>query len=296
MRRIDLHIHTNKSDGKLTPIEIINEAVRKNIDTISITDHDTVDAYTKEFFEYAEKRKINIVTGVEISTKIDKCGIHVLGYNINIHDINFVNALEKSRNSRHIYLHDVSEKLSQLGYFVDVEKLDRIESVTKDHIAENIVNNEKNREILIEKYKAIPTKGEFIETMMNENCPAYVKKNTLSPKEAADIIRNAGGKVFLAHPVAYVHQDRLTENDILKIVKEMNPDGIEANYIFIDRNNKKINEVEKWNEFAKKNNLLVSVGSDFHKYDENYIDIGFSNMKFIIKESEIDDILKNILN
>ena len=85
----------------------------------------------------------------------------------------------------------------------------------------------------------IPTKGEFIETIMNEGCPAYVKKNTCTPCEAAEIIRRAGGKVVLAHPIAYANEDGLTEDDIQKIVDDMKPDGIEAYYFHTDCNNQR---------------------------------------------------------
>ena len=78
---IDLHIHTNISDGALTPKEIIDEAANNNVHTIAIADHDTIDAYTKELYEYAKEKNINLITAVEISTKMNKAGIHVLGYN-----------------------------------------------------------------------------------------------------------------------------------------------------------------------------------------------------------------------
>ena len=68
---IDLHIHTNISDGALTPKEIIDEAVKNNVHTIAIADHDTIDAYTKDLFNYAKKSNINIIPAVEISTKIN---------------------------------------------------------------------------------------------------------------------------------------------------------------------------------------------------------------------------------
>ena len=111
------------------------------------------------------------------------------------------------------------------------------------------------------------TSCDDIETVMNEGCPAYVKKETITPKEASELIRKAGGKVVLAHPVAYKYEDNLDINDILSLVNETKADGIEANYIYIDRNNNKINEIDKWNNFAKEHNLFVTVGSDFHKKD-----------------------------
>ena len=85
---IDLHIHTNVSDGQLSPKEVVDMAVRNGASVIAIADHDTVDAYSDELFDYAEERNLILVPAVEISTKTKKCGIHVLGYNFDLKDEN----------------------------------------------------------------------------------------------------------------------------------------------------------------------------------------------------------------
>ena len=190
-KRIDLHIHTTKSDGVLTPKEVIDEAYKNGVSVIAITDHDTIDAYNEEIFKYAEDKNIKLISGVEISTKIKKCGIHVLGYNFDLKNKEFQEKLCKIRNARHDYLHKVAEKLNELGYYLNAKELDKIDAVTKAHIALDIINNEKNKELLLENFNHIPSKGEFIETIMNENCPAYVRKETVTPKQAAEIIRAA---------------------------------------------------------------------------------------------------------
>ena len=292
--RIDLHIHTNISDGALSPKEVIDEAWENGVSVISITDHDTIDSYTPELFSYAKSKNIKLISGVEISTKNEKAGIHVLGYNFDLNNKELKETLFGIRNSRHEYLHNVAKKLNELGYLVNVEKLDKIDSVTKAHIALDIVENEKNKEKLMLDFGHIPNKGEFIETIMNENCPAYVEKRKLTPKEVAGIIRKAGGKVVLAHPVAYVYQDNFTDEDILKLVKEMKPDGIEANYLYIDKDGKIIDETDKWNKFAEKNKLFVTVGTDFHRKEGVYKEIGFVNTDFKLEDDFIDKIIKNI--
>lgn len=291
-KRIDLHIHTNKSDGAFSPKEIIDEAVKNEVDTIAIADHDTVEAYDNNLFEYAKANNVKLIKAVEISTKIDKAGIHVLGYNIDVNNKEFNEKLYKLRNARHIYLHDVAKKLKELGYKVNVEELDKVDAVTKAHIALDIVENSENKEILMQDFGHIPEKGEFIETIMNEGCPAYVTKATITPKEAAELIRSAGGKAILAHPVAYEHEDNLTDDEILDIVKDMKADGIETNYIYINRNNETINEIRKWNEFANKCNLPVTVGSDFHNKDGIRPEIGLINKDVDFSEEYLDKIVK----
>ena len=295
MKRIDLHIHTTMSDGAFTPKQVIDEAYKNGVSVMAIADHDTTESYTDELFEYAKSKNIKLIPAVEISTKASKAGVHVLGYNFDWKDEKFKEELFKLRNIRHDYLHDVAKKLEEIGYYLNVEELDKIDAVTKAHIALDIVNNEKNKAKLMNDFGYIPSKGEFIETIMNENCPAYVKKRTVSPKQAADIIREANGKVVLAHPVAYVHEDGFTDGDILNIINDMKPDGLEANYIYVDRNNNLINETKKWNEFANKNNLFVTIGSDFHNKDGIRPEIGFVNTNFALTDEEIDEIIKNIL-
>ena len=283
---IDLHIHTNCSDGVLTPYEVIDEALRNKVDTISITDHDTVSAYTKDLIEYAKTNNINLIPGIEISTKTKKCGIHILGYNIDIHNKELIEKLEKVRNARHDYLKNVSEKLESLGYKVNIDDLEKIESVTKAHIAEDIISNKANEELLIKEFKQIPSKGLFIETLMNEGCPAYVKKETITPKEASELIKKANGIVVLAHPVAYYYEDNLTEDDIQELIDEIDPDGIEAYYIYIDKNNNKHNDIDKWSKFSKKNNKFMTIGSDFHRKDGIHPEIGLVNEKIKLENSQ----------
>ena len=294
-KRIDLHIHTTISDGSLTPKEVIDEASKNGVSTIAIADHDTIEAYTDELFEYANSKNIKIINAVEISTKSNKAGIHVLGYNFDLKNAKLRERLSKIRNSRHNYLHNVAEKLHKLGYLLNVDELDKIEAVTKAHIAMDIINCEKNEEKLLNDFGHIPNKGEFIETIMNENCPAYVKKETITPKEAAKMIREAKGKVVLAHPVAYVYEDNFTDEDILNIINEMKPDGLEANYLYVDRNNNRIDEIEKWNNFAKEHNLFVTIGSDFHNADGIRPEVGFVNTNSILDDNVVNEMIKNII-
>lgn len=294
MKRIDLHIHTTVSDGSLTPFQVIDEAYKNGVSTIAIADHDTIEAYTDELFTYAKTKQIQLIPAVEISTKTNKAGIHVLGYNIDITNEIFKNRLSKIRNARHDYLYKVAEKLNALGYTLHVEQLNTIDAVTKAHIALDVVGNEKNKNLLLQNFGHIPSKGEFIETIMNEGCPAYVKKEAVTPKEAAEVIRAAHGKVVLAHPVAYVHEDNLTDEDILAIIQDMQPDGLEAIYLYVNRYNQKIDEIEKWKQFAKEHNLFITVGSDFHNKDGLRPEIGFVNTTFYLEENKIEEILNHI--
>jgi predicted metal-dependent phosphoesterase TrpH len=293
---IDLHIHTNMSDGVFSPKEIIDIAKENNVEYLSITDHDNIDAYSDELFDYAERRNMILIPGVEISTKIDKCGIHVLGYNFDINNEELRNKLKVLRNTRHDYLVKVAKKLEELGYKVNVEELDKIDSVTKSHIALDIIGNEENLDMLHKDFNHLPGKSEFIEALLIEGCPAYVKKEGITPKEAADLIRGAGGKVALAHPVCYKYEDGLTDEDILELVNNMKLDAIEANYHYVDRNDNRIDESDHWREFAKKHNLICSVGSDFHLDDGIRPVIGFRNWDIEFSREDAYKILDYLSN
>lgn len=294
MTIIDLHIHTTKSDGCLSPEQIIDEAVKNGVKYIAITDHDTLGAYNKQLFDYAQKRGVTLIVGVEISTKYNGKGFHVLGYNFNHHDKELNALLKNIRQTRSKYLLDVNEKLSELGYVLNVEKLKQVESVTKANIALDIVENPKNRAKLIEDFGFVPSRGLFIETLLIRGCPAYVKKESITPREASLAIKKAGGKVVLAHPVVYERKDKLSDEFIEEVISTMEIDGIEANYIYYDKLGNRFDDILKWKEVAKKHKLFETIGSDFHMYDGEKPKIGFINQNVCLDDQQVSQMLENL--
>lgn len=273
---IDLHTHSTCSDGTLSPKQIIDRAIENGVKIISITDHDSISAYIPELIRYAGDRGVTLVKGIEFSTKAKGVGFHILGYNIDLDNRCLKETINNLQNARKNYLLDVSKKLEELNYCVEVDKLLTLPSITKSHISANIVGNPKNEEELIKVFGYIPSKGEFIETIMNEGCPAYTPKFGITPKEASDIIHSAGGVVILAHPVAYTHEDNLSTQEIMEVALDIGADGIEGNYLYVDSKNIPYNECEFWNEQAKNNNLVSTIGSDFHRVDTIRPEIGLS--------------------
>ena len=202
--------------------------------------------------------------------------------------------LKQIRNARHDYLYNVGEKLKEIGYILNVIELDKIESVTKAHIALDVISNKANEETLMKDFNHIPEKGEFIETIMNEGCKAFVKKTSITPQEAAELIRSAHGKVVLAHPVAYKYEDNLTQEQVIEIMDDIQPDGIEANYIYVDKNNNIINDIEIWKKVAKDKNLYITTGSDFHNFSEYHPVIGLNNEN--LDYENIEEFIKIVTN
>ena len=293
--KIDLHIHSNCSDGAFSPKKLIDIARANETSIIAIADHDSTLAYTPELFDYAKQNNIQLIPAVEMSTKFYGIGIHVLGYNFDLNNQELISCLSMLKNARLNYLEEVSKALNDLGYIINTNQLKELPTVTKAHIARDIVANEKNKELLLKTFNYIPSIDEFIETIMNEGCPAHVEKFSISPIEASKIIHNAGGKVVLAHPVAYMHEDNISVEKIKNLTDEMNADGIEANYIYADVSDKIIDETKFWNNFAKENNLIATVGSDFHNFNGIRPEIGFSNMNFSLSKNEFQNLL-NFLN
>ncbi len=294
-RKIDLHIHTNCSDGTLTPKQVIDEAIKNNVSIISIADHDTLLAYTPEIIKYAKDNGITLITGVEMSTRLGT-GFHVLGYNMDMTNEKLLNTLSMLKNARLDYLDNVAKLLKDLGYYINVDELKELPTVTKAHISRHIIADERNKELILETFGHMANMGEFIEAIMNEGCPAFVEKFSITPIEASNIIHEAGGKVVLAHPVAYIHEDKITIDEIKDLVKKMQADGIESNYLYVNAENELFVEVDFWNDFAKENNLFTTIGSDFHEFDAIRPTIGFTNTDFSIPEEEINNILKHLNN
>ena len=292
MTTIDLHIHSTKSDGSLTPFEILDEANRNGVKFLAISDHDTIAAYNDELFEYADKLGIKLIPGVEVSTRYNRKGFHVLGYNFDTKNKDFCNFLEKVRSSRKKYLIEVNEKLNELGFVLNFEKLSKVESVTKANIALDIVTNPANKQRLEEIFGEVPTRGVFIESILIEGCPAYVRKESILPEEAGEAIRKAGGKVVLAHPVVYDRKDNVPVEMIEEVVSNLKPDGIEANYLYFDKLNNMFDDIAFWRDFADKHGLFATIGSDFHLDDGVRAKIGFANQNLSLNEEET----KNILN
>lgn len=291
---IDLHIHSICSDGVLTSIQILERAVANGVKYLSIADHDSIGAYTQDFFQHAEDLGIKIIVGVEMSTKINGIGVHMLGYAFDKENVELINILDKLRHARKDYLIKVCKVLESLGFYVNIMELLKVPSVTKAHISLSIINDIRNREKLIRDFGCIPTKGKFIETLMNRGCPAYVDKFNITPLEASEFIHNAGGKVILAHPVCYKYEKNLNLSEVLEIAKTAKVDGIEANYLYIDRDNNLINEVNYWENVATENNWIITMGSDYHLSDNVHPEIGFANYKEKLGNIDNNNIITNL--
>ena len=297
---IDLHIHTNCSDGDYSPRDLIKYASKHGMKIISITDHDTITAYESNIIEYAKKFDIILIPGIEFSTVDEVSGqkIHVVGLNIDINNSDLKSLCNKINISRREAVLSIKDKLSKIGIELRSDKLFRSKSVvTKSHIGKDVITNPNNEKILKEIYNEIPLQGTFIEDYLIINKLAYVDKNDkLLVSEAIAMIKQSGGKSFCAHPSSSVMQG-FDFKQMKKLIIRNKFDGVEAINIQYNKsdNDKRFDMVKEFLEFTKDNNLLISGGSDFHSENQQLwgkmSSLGLKNEKYHITQDIVDKII-----
>ena len=256
---IDLHTHTTFSDGTFTPTELINYAAKKDIKVIAITDHDNFDGVS-EAVSQGKINNIEVINGIEMSTDFEKKEIHIVGLFIDINNKNFNSELKFLKEKRKKRNELAIEKLQKLNIDINYDELESLSStkiITRAHFAKLLI-----------KKGYIKTVKECFDIYMGENCPAYVKREVIPPKETIALINDAGGTAVLAHPLLYkLTDDKL--NEMIAYLKSIGLKGIECLYSTHTKE-----ETEYLISIAKKHNLKISGGSDFHGSNKPNIDLG----------------------
>lgn len=289
---IDLHIHTNNSDGSEDVKEILKRAEKQRLSYISITDHESINGYyqlkeinVKEYFSG------KIITGAELKNYYKDRVIDILAYNIDIDKLN--NYLEKNykdKTHRILEIKNLKHFYKQAnGYNL---KLDPIEQIQWDPdrdwgsvVFYNELKKHPENELKVPK--------DLWESFANfKKDYVYNRKNMFfldkkddypSPKETVEQIHLAGGVAFLAHVHEYKWIDDKIEY-IKQLVRDSGIDGIECYYSsFTERQTKELLE------FCKENNLYTSGGTDFHGKRRPNVDIGIGKGSLRIPE----DVIKN---
>ena len=211
--KADLHIHTNKSDGSLSPGEVVRWAKNKGLDVMAITDHDTV-AGLDEGRDEARKVGIKFVDGIELST-FSICEIHILGYNIDYKNPDFVQELQKVQDMRKDRNIRIGQKLKDLGINVDVDF--SANGLGRMNIARQLVKEGYCRDI-----------NDAFDRYLKPGAKAYCEAKRLTPVEAVKLIKKYGGFASVAHPKKYLLDKRL--DMLLGGLKQFGLDGMELNY------------------------------------------------------------------
>jgi predicted metal-dependent phosphoesterase TrpH len=267
LSRVDLHIHSTASDGKLSPVEVVGVAAEKGLSYIALADHDTVDGIAAARKAAQSYPNLTVIPGIEISTDIPQGEVHILGYFIDYTDAELLSRLEEFKHSRLRRAEQMVAKLANLGKPVEwqrVLELTGSSTIGRPHIAQAMM--EKGH---------VPSFKEAFEEYLGHGKPAYVEREKMLPAEAVEIIVKAKGLAVLAHP--------LTTEDPEGLLAELKPAGLvgmEAYY-----NGYSDEEVESLLALAQKYDLIATGGSDFHGIEpEEETAIGGANVPLEVVE------------
>lgn len=248
---IDLHTHTTYSDGQYAPYEVILKARERGIGTIAITDHDTVRGIKSIYKDNFSG--IKIIDGIELTAKVDKGQMHILGYGIDPNNEILNSKLSKLRdNSINSFL-SVLEQIKK-DYDIRFGYDDIKETINADH---NLGRPDIAK--LCVKYGYAKDAPEAFKLYLN---PSYEKVRGICKgipyEECISLIRTSGGIPVLAHPTTL----KLSKDELDKLIITMVINGLQGIEVYHSNQSKK--ESEYYLSLANKYGLLVSGGSDFH--------------------------------
>ena len=244
MGKADLHIHSNASDGQYAPQDLLKKVKSKGLQTISITDHDTIAGYLQAK-ETAAELEIELITGVEITSIWNSREVHLLAYCFDEEDSAFVNLLARQRKARRIRMRSIVTELNKKGVDIDYDEVRAIAhtgNVGRPHAAS----------LLIKKGYVSSVPEAFIR-YLSEDHIKEIQTEYAGIEEVVAVTKQAGGVVSVAHPGPIYSEMDL--NDILSF----GLDGIECIHPSHNFNVQRV-----YSKMAKSRNLLVTGGSDFH--------------------------------
>lgn len=256
--RVDLHCHSTFSDGTLTPMELLDQAHELGLQGISITDHDTVEAYNSELFDQAGKLGLILIPGIEISSTFHGANVHILGYGYDLKDMKFRTFIEKIQKKRIARNQAMLKKLADQG--MPIEESELTENVFGTHV----IGRPHIAQMMVKKGYVESFEKAF-ELFIKDDACCYVSGEKFSSEEVILQIHKAKGKAVLAHP-------HLIKNSTLTArLLKLQFDGIEGYYGSMPAHIEK-----KWIQAGKERGWIVTGGSDFHGWIKPHIQLGAS--------------------
>ena len=247
MSKVDLHLHTTFSDGRLTPTQLVELIVAKGITVASVTDHDSTEGIPETLEAASRFPQLTIIPGIELSTDIPGNEIHMLGYFIRYEDAAFQEMLRRFRDGRVDRAREMVGKLGALGLPVDWERVCELAqgAVGRPHIAQAMVER---------GYISHPQEA-FVH-YLGRNGLAYAERAKMTPVEAVGYILDVGGVPVLAHP------------HVVDNVESLLPELVEAGLAGIEVYYKQYTpaEMEEYGVMAARYGLLPCGGSDYHAF------------------------------
>ena len=240
--RADLHIHTTCSDGSHSPQAVLELAHAAGLSGLSITDHDTIQAYTPEIYAMASDLKLELLKGVEISSEWEGLTVHILAYAFDPGLQVFLDQVAMRRKERN---RKILDKLKKKGIEIDEAELHSngpSQIVGRPHIADALIRK-----------KAVASVKEAFEKYLRDGASCYSQGGKFTPYEVCEAIHQQNGKAVLAHP-HFLKRGRFL-NQILSLPF----DGIECYYA------RMLKESEKpWLKIALQRHWISTGGSDYH--------------------------------
>jgi predicted metal-dependent phosphoesterase TrpH len=257
--RIDLHTHTTASDGKLTPAELAAHAVHCGIDTLAITDHDTVEAYGR--LGRIPHPSLRLISGVEFSTQWRKTDIHILGLNIDTAAPSLTEGIAIQQRHRLDRAGRIAARLTGLlglDHILDaVQQLSQAGNIGRPHFAQYLINS-----------GVVKDQAEAFKKYLGTGKKAYIKPSWAEPADVICWIREAGGTALLAHPGRY----NLSTAGLMSLVDDFAAAGGQGLEVVTGN---QPSELTAWlARICSHKDLLASCGSDFHGPDQRWASPG----------------------
>lgn len=259
MNTIDLQIQSNASDGVHPPRELIRMAKERNVEVVSLTDHDTV-AGVAEALQAGSEFGVRVIPGIEIS--VEENGVHILGYGIDYKNpILDERLLAVAKKSRLEAAQKMVENLKKSGFRVEWEDVLREVTgsvVARPHIAQAVLKRPENKE----KLGGIETVHDFIGAHLTDESPNYVPRAHISAGAAIALIHQIGGVAVWSHPAVHFNGDYEALGQFLEKLRGAGLDGVE---IFNPSHTE--DDIEFLQTLTSKYELLTTAGSDYHGFD-----------------------------
>ena len=277
MDLIDLHVHSNASDGSFTPSQVADLAIDAGLKAIALTDHDTIDGIA-EIIDYTKDRQLEVVPGIELSCYYQNREIHILGFYVDYKNPELdreLKVLKEAREGRNIKMVELMQKD---GLNVTMEKLlhgnpDSV--ITRAHFARVLVEEGicKDKDTAFRKYIGI-------------GCKYYLPKPQVTCETAMNILTKYSKASFLAHPLLY-HLGYSQIEELLVYLKSLGLKGLEA---YHSSNN--AYESDRLRQIAASLDLKISGGSDFHGIIKPNIRLGAGRGNMRVHYKLLEDIKK----
>lgn len=275
---IDLHTHSLKSDGSMTPAEVVREAKRAGLAAIALSDHDTIDGISEAMAE-GEKIGVEVIPAIEFSVQ-SKTETHILGYFIDIKNPDLLRTLKEVVDLRIERNYVTCQRLNELGFDITIKEVRAL-------APNNFVGRAHFARVLMDKGYTKSVKEGF-DKYMSAGQYAYCEKQRLTARDAVELIAKCGGISFLAHP----HLTKLSDEELKDFLLELKGYGLSGLEGYYTDYTPEMQE--KYQNLAKELGLMISGGTDFHAQMKPHISIGTGLGNMRIPYSVLEDIKKKV--